>query len=120
VAAERGLETVDQRLKAVREATGLTQVQFIPRLNQAAEKLGVRPYAQSVLSRLENGGQQATFDDIAVYATVDPLHRGKLWLAWGEADDATLEKPHVRDIPLEAMERVTSKKPAPRKRANDR
>jgi hypothetical protein len=26
----------------------------------------------------------------------------------------------VRDIPLEAMERVTSKKPAPRKRANDR
>lgn len=82
--ADRGGDGVGARLRAVREATGLTQVQFLARLNRAAEQLGVRPYAQSVLSRLENGLQQATFDDVAVYAAVDPLGRGKLWLGWGE------------------------------------
>jgi transcriptional regulator with XRE-family HTH domain len=75
---------VSERLKAVREATGLTQARFLPRLNQAAERLGVREYSQSTLSRLESGMQTASFDDVAVFAAVDPLQRGKLWLAWGE------------------------------------
>jgi transcriptional regulator with XRE-family HTH domain len=114
-------EAQPARLRAVREATGLTQLQFLAKLNAAAERLGTRAYVQSLLSRLENGLQVPSFDDIAVYASIDPERRGKLWLAWGEAEDATLKaRPGARDIPIEAMERVSSKKPAPRKRANDR
>lgn len=77
-----------QRLKAVREAAGVTQLQFLARLNAAAESLGKRTYAQSQLSRLENGLQEPTFDDVAVFALVDPERRGKLWLAWGETTDS--------------------------------
>jgi transcriptional regulator with XRE-family HTH domain len=80
------------RLRAVREATGLTQLQFLPLLNEAAARLGVRAYAQSTLSRLETGLQEATFDDVAVFASVDPERRGKLWLAWNEQTDSTLGK----------------------------
>ena len=73
---------------------------------------------------------------IARWCGVDPG-----WLAFGEDTEAPAPEgfsawlenqrarrpqrvaepsPRVRDIPVEAMERVTSKKPAPRKRANDR
>lgn len=75
---------INERLKAVREATGLTQLRFLPRLNQAAAALGVREYSQSTLSKLESGAQGASFDDVKVFAAVDPLQRGKLWIAWEE------------------------------------
>lgn len=113
-------EALVERLRSIREASGLTQVQFLERLNRATAAAGMRPYVQSVLSRLENGGQQATVDDIAVFAAVDPKGRGKLWLAWGEKDDPTLRRHGVRDIPVEAMKKVAEPKPAPRKRASDR
>jgi transcriptional regulator with XRE-family HTH domain len=120
MAAREG-EEHSVRLKAIREATGLTQLQFLERLNSVAKKLGTRPYVQSLLSRLENGLQVPSFDDITVYATVDPKARGKLWLAWNETEDATLQRyAGVRDIPVEAMQKVAEPKPAPRKRANDR
>lgn len=82
-----------ERLKQVREATGLTQLQFLPRLNGAASALGAKDYSQSTLSKLETGAQDASFVDVSVFATVDPLGRGKLWLAWGDAEDATLARP---------------------------
>lgn len=114
-------EPVHVRLRAIREALGLTQIEFLPVLNREAEALGQRAYSQSTLSKLESGAQAATFDDVLVFALSDPLGRGRLWLAWGDRDrDFTLRKAAVRDIPIDAMERVTSKKPAPRKRANDR
>lgn len=75
---------ISDRLKAVREATGLTQLRFLPRLNHVAVALGVREYSQSTLSKLESGAQAASFDDVAVFAAVDPKRRGRLWLAWGE------------------------------------
>jgi transcriptional regulator with XRE-family HTH domain len=108
------------RLKAVREASGLTQLQFLAKLNGVAERLGSRPYVQSLLSRLENGLQVPSFDDVTVYAMLDPERRGKLWVGWGETEDPTMRRPVTRDIPLDAMERVSSKKDAPRRRATGR
>jgi transcriptional regulator with XRE-family HTH domain len=80
------------RLKAVRTALGLTQLEFLPVLNTAAAKVGVPPYSQSKLSKLESGSQAADFDDIAAFAMADRLQRGKLWLAWNEKADASTEK----------------------------
>jgi transcriptional regulator with XRE-family HTH domain len=121
LAGSRSIEPVHVRLRAVREATGETQVVFLPRLNREAAARGVREYSQSTLSKLESGTQAATFDDIAVFAGVDPKGRGKLWLAWGEAEDATVKRSaRARDIPVEAMERVSSKKDAPGRRATGR
>lgn len=37
------------------------------------------------LSRLQNGLQAATFEEIDVLARADPLQRGRNWLGWGEA-----------------------------------
>lgn len=76
-----------QRLIAVREATGLVQVDFVKELNRANRKLfggGARMYTQSTLSKLEIGWQEPSLDDVAVYAAIDPLKRGKLWVGWGE------------------------------------
>jgi transcriptional regulator with XRE-family HTH domain len=89
---------IRQRLRQIREATGLTQLRFLPHLNAAAVHLGVREYSQSTLSKLESGPQAPSFDDIAVFAAVDPEGRGKLWLAWGETADATLRPPTIEEI----------------------
>ena len=86
----------NERIRSVREATGLTQLQFLARLNEASRKAlgaGVRDYSQSTLSKLESGAQDAGFEDVAVFATADPLRRGKLWFAWGEKADATMQQP---------------------------
>lgn len=86
-------ESVGARLRAVREATGKKQQDFVPLLDAAAADLygsGELTYSQSALSRLETGGQTATLEDIAVFARVDPKRRGKLWVAWGETEDAEL------------------------------
>lgn len=79
------------RIRAVREATGLTQQAFLYQLNAASARVlgdGVREYSQSTLSKLESGAQEAAFEDITVFAAVDPKRRGKLWLAWGEEVDS--------------------------------
>jgi hypothetical protein len=61
----------------------------------------------SVLSDIENDKESktVTLEQVAAVAAVDPQHRGKLWLAWGEAEDATLRPPHeavVGSVPLRA------------------
>lgn len=70
---------VPARLRAIREATGLTQEQFRAVLARAGLDI-----SQSQLSRLENGGEVPDLDELAAYAAVDPLQRGRLWLAWGD------------------------------------
>lgn len=87
--AESDIQGIARRLREVREATGLTQIEFLPRLNAAAKSLNMkRTYAQALLSRFETGTQVPTFADVAAYAVVDPKRRGKTWLAWGERADA--------------------------------
>jgi hypothetical protein len=79
---------------------------------------GARPYTQQTLSKLESAAQAASASHSAVFGAVGPLNRGNLSLARGEKSDPTLvpscarsKEPPTREIPVEAMERVTSKKP---------
>ena len=93
---------IHARFRAIREAKGLTQELFLPVLRKAAIAVlgdGGRAYSQSTLSRLESGRQAPTFDDVAVWAEIDPEGRGKLWLAWEEAVDATLARPKEKEEP---------------------
>jgi transcriptional regulator with XRE-family HTH domain len=118
-------EPIHRRLRAVREATGLTQLQFLPLLNSCAVDLEIKAYSQSTLSKLETGTQAATFDDVAAFAAADPQRRGKLWLAWGESKDATMVQPRRHGPSVIQQPRDEhlnhaiggTKKQAPRKRA---
>ena len=118
------LADLPARLRAVREAHEMTQLQFLPLLNREAARRGVREYSQSTLSRLESGRQEATFDDVAVFAALDPQHRGKLWLGWGETTDLTLRQPRHGPSIIQQNEpavfevpTIPEKKPARKKRA---
>jgi len=67
------------RLKLIRSARGMTQLEFVALINaRSSERL-----SQSTLSKLESGRQAATFDDAMLFARFDPLNRGRAWLAWG-------------------------------------
>lgn len=75
----KSADDVPARLRAIREATGLTQEQFRAVLIRAGLDL-----SQSQLSRLENGLETPDLAELAAYAAVDPLKRGRLWLVWGD------------------------------------
>jgi hypothetical protein len=85
-------ETRGQRFFLVRLACGdgirrpEPMREFVQRVARAAG-LVIHP---SVLSEIENdkATKTVTLDQIAAVASVDPLRRGKLWLAWGEAEDS--------------------------------
>lgn len=86
-------QPVRERLRAVRESTGLTQLVFAAKLDALAQaRLGAeaRRYVPATISKLETGAQAADFDDVELFALMDPERRGKLWLAWNERRDATL------------------------------
>jgi transcriptional regulator with XRE-family HTH domain len=96
VVTAKASTTVGERFRAVRDASGLLQRDFVARLNEASiARFGTAGprYDPSRVSRLENDRQVATLEDVAIYADVDPLHRGKLWVGWCEAVDATLRVP---------------------------
>lgn len=111
---------ISDRLRAIREATQLLQKDFVARLNAAVAELygdGAVMFDAPRVSKLENGRQEATLADIAVYAAVDPLRRGKLWIGWGDSvDSAMVPVPRqgpsvIKQPPEEIFDR-----PAPRKR----
>lgn len=95
-------EEVRARMKRVRTEAGWTQEAFVARLNAAAQQLygdTAKHYRQDTLSKLEKpNGQTPTFDDVAVWAAVDPLRRGKLWLAWDEARDAATRPETLEEV----------------------
>lgn len=90
-------DPIGARCKEVRLATGLKQADFAGLLSRAAKQLhggAATGYDQPLVSLIENGGRDITLEDVAVYAAVDPMRRGKLWLGWGESrDPATAETP---------------------------
>jgi transcriptional regulator with XRE-family HTH domain len=112
--------SIGDRLKAVREATALLQKDFVARLNDVvAELYGDRAvkFDAPRVSKLENGRQEPTFADIAVYAMVDPLRRGKLWLAWEEEVDSAMAAPrrHGPSVIKQPPDEIFNQ-PVPRRR----
>jgi transcriptional regulator with XRE-family HTH domain len=71
-----------RRLAEIREALGLTQDAMVPRLNVAAEALGLAVrYKYYTVSRMEAGS--LSFEDAAVWLSLDPERRGWEWFVFG-------------------------------------
>lgn len=69
---------------------------------------GTRTYYGPEISNIEQGKKPLTLEDVATIASVDPLQRGKLWLGWGETQEATAtDKPitsfHIPDSMAETF-----------------
>jgi hypothetical protein len=65
-------------------------------------RTGIRLHA-SELSEIENDkpSKAVTLEHAEAVASVDPKRRGKLWLAWGESQDATMgDVPLARNVPV--------------------
>lgn len=84
------------RLKAIRDALGLTQSAMVDVLNRAAEALGLEPsYRYYTVSRNESGS--ISFDDAAIWLRCDPQRRGWEWFVFGEP--ATIKRAKVEAVP---------------------
>lgn len=120
-------EALRERLRAVREATGLKQQDFAAAAERAARSLlgdDAPRYTQTRVSDLERGGRYVALEDIAVYASLDPDRRGKLWLAWNELQDASMAGPRLGpsiiqtpDPKITKRPKLPEKAPAKKKRA---
>jgi transcriptional regulator with XRE-family HTH domain len=79
-------EARGERAKMIRDALGLSQTDFLPLLNEAAKRLGLPAvYSKDyVVSRTETGSRPMTFEDVAVWSSLDKAQRGWEWLALGE------------------------------------
>lgn len=81
-------DTPAQRAYSVRLALGDGWKVPLPMAAFAAllsKQPGAGRYDSSVVSRLESGARKLTLVDAAAYAAVDPLKRGRAWVAWGPA-----------------------------------
>ena len=104
------METVGDRAFLIRQARGTprkpeTLQQLAAALNGAAEAFGLAVrYTQDTVARMETGRREIGLDDVKVLAAVDPLQRGRLWLAYGEegatAGSGTGDAAHPPPLPL--------------------
>lgn len=126
-------DTPGQRVYLVRVALGRghKNPMLIKDFVVVIQRLRKVSYDPSAISRLENGDRLASLEDIEAIAAVDPLRRGKLWLAWGEDQDSAKEPLDIDPtalIPQTALaKRVRrmlgtkkkAKKPTPRRPASN-
>lgn len=117
--AHPGSVALGGRIKAIREATGLTQLAFVAWLTDGG--LSVSP---SVYSRWETGAYTPSFEALAALARLDPEGRGRLWLVWGDdvregrASTPSAASGGVTRPPLEELfERKPPAPPVRRRRA---
>jgi hypothetical protein len=93
-------ETISDRVRAVREVTGLTPPQFAALLNETASRFGMTGphYDEAKVRKMERDHRSVSFDDITVIAFADPQHRGRLWLGWGDSRDPTVNIPIMKNF----------------------
>ena len=108
-------ETPGQRVYRIRLALGdglknpMTLRDFVALLRRQKAR-----YDPSTISRIENGTRTITLKDVQAIAAVDPLKRGRDWLAWGASPGAIPLPPGVTsmefDGPVPEPGRVASGK----------
>jgi transcriptional regulator with XRE-family HTH domain len=87
-----------ERLKAIRDALGLSQYDIVPLLNAAAEALGLpASYRYYTVSRNESGS--ISFEDAAVWLSIAPasLPVSWEWFVLGEAKKEALTESELAD-----------------------
>ena len=104
--------TISDRVRVVREATGLTRSQFAALLNETAGRLGVAEvhYDDAKVRNMESAHRAVSLDDLTVVAFVDPDHRGRLWLGWGESRDSTLTTPLMSNFDSMSSEAIAGQR----------
>lgn len=88
-------ETPGDRVYQVRRALGpdsrheMSQRAFADLLNATAKKARLDlNFTDSTITRLETGERRLQLEEAELIAMIDPLERGKIWLAFGPiADD---------------------------------
>ena len=81
------------KVREIRDLIGMSQWDFVERLNATARSLGLEPkYKYYSVSRIEAHGS-VTFEDAMVYAALDPERRGYEWFATGRAHGAQKAEP---------------------------
>lgn len=71
---------IGPRLREIRELLSLTLLEMSTLLQERGADVSI-----SSLHRLEKGTEMASLEELGVFAQLDPLTRGRLWLAWGDA-----------------------------------
>lgn len=109
-------ETPGQRLYLIRLGLGdgvKNALRIDPEFVELVERLTGFRYDPSAISRAENGSRKLSLDDVARFAAVDPLRRGRDWLGWGSG----MAEPIAENVPLipaavEAVRRARASAPA--------
>lgn len=70
---------IAERVRRIREDLGLRQYQFAKLVTRRTD----RRCSKTTISRIESGKQPVQIRDVEAFAAVDPLNRGKAWLAFG-------------------------------------
>lgn len=97
-------QTVGQRVYEVRRALGpdtrheMSQRAFAELLNATAKKQGMNlTFTDSTITRIEKGERRLQLDEAELMALVDPMERGKVWIAFGPAvDDEPVKRRKAR------------------------
>lgn len=78
-------ELVGDRILLIRQALGSVRDPLaLEKLSKLVRDQTGHFIDKSELSRMERGKQGVSLADIDALARVDPLKRGKTWLAWGD------------------------------------
>jgi transcriptional regulator with XRE-family HTH domain len=78
-------QTRGYRVYLIREALGTRRDPMpMQAFAELIAKVSGVSYDKSTLSRLETGERKLSLEDIDAIAPIDPLKRGRSWLAWGD------------------------------------
>jgi hypothetical protein len=122
-------QTVRERVYEIRKALGpdrrtpLSQGEFAKRANAVAARHGLKStYDASFISKIESGIRAVSIEEVPVFAALDPLKRGEMWLAWGINIAAPIldldpsQDHRLTDEELERAEKKVAEKAQPSRR----
>jgi transcriptional regulator with XRE-family HTH domain len=89
-------QSIGERVYEIRSALGpdarheMSQKAFAELVNATAKraKIKIATFVDSTITRIEKGERRLQVEEIELIASMDPLKRGKTWLAFGEAGGA--------------------------------
>lgn len=107
-------ESIGERIYSIRRALGpdarteLSLRAFAAMLTESSGKT----YYDSELSKMERGVRGVSIEDVANIAALDPLMRGREWLAWGVAPQVPAYRVAEAILMIDADGNPTANAPA--------
>lgn len=109
--------TIGQRLYLIRLACGdgVRRPESAADFGRRVKKATGLKYDQATISRLETGGRNWLLEDVEAFAAVDPLQRGRAWLAGFDGEpvqEVPAARPIAPPLPASALRAVTLAEPS--------